>query len=1073
MNSTSRPALLRPALLRPALLRPALLRLSRSLGLGLGLSVLLLSCAGGDKGAEGEGGTDTSLADLDGDGFPAGEDCNDADASTNPGGVEICDGVDNDCDNAVDEDVTTTWYADTDDDGFGDAEASLEACSGDEGLVTNDADCDDQDEQVYPGGFELCDDKDNDCDEEIDEGIGDLVYADADADGYGDPATATLACDLPPGTVTNGLDCDDSTALAAPGLLEVCDEIDNDCDDLVDEDVGLVWYEDRDGDDYGLSSATTEACAEPEGYTAEPGDCDDEDAAYHPGAPETDCSDPNDYNCDGSVGYADVDGDGWAACEECDDKDALIRPDATEVCDEQDNDCDTLTDDADPDLDLSSATTWYADTDGDGYGDIDSPVVSCEPGAAEVADNTDCDDLDATTSPGAPELCDGEDDDCDGLIDDDDPDVDTSTGAAWHRDADGDGYGDPGVVRWACAQPTGYVSDRTDCDDTSALVSPLDPEVCDGVDNDCDGLVDDADPSVDTSTGALYADDDDADGYGDPDDTTWACSAPAGTTTDQTDCDDADPDISPAGTEICDGVDDDCDELIDDADPSLDLTTALMSYADTDGDGFGDPGDALLSCDLPAGSLYDDSDCDDTDADVSPSATEICDTIDNDCDTLIDDADSSVDLGTGTTWYEDGDGDGYGDASLSTLACDAPASAVTTATDCDDGDADVHPGAAEVWDCLDQDCDGFELPVGDGRDGAYTASGAALSYTGTTLSASASAGATSLSVTSSSGWATGDLALVYAAYGASAGAWEVVTVDGVATGSLSLSASLANTYSASDTNWVVRVPQYSAVSVPSGQTLSAPDWAGASSVGGGLVTFVAQSLSVAGTIQSAGQGYRGGSRTYSATQTGEQGETYTGSQSRSTGANSTGGGGGYSPSLTHADGGGGGYLSAGSIGGTISGWGNTAGAGGGTAGSAALTTLFMGGGGGAGGLDADPGGGSYGGAGGDGGGVVLISAASLSLSGSITVSGASGESGYYTGGASPGGGGGGAGGSLWLGAATLSAATGSLLAGGGAGGTGSEAGGSTTTAGSGGVGAIRVLLPSTVSASPTAYSTCP
>ena len=197
-------------------------------------------------------------------------------------------------------------------------------------------------------------------------------------------------------------------------------------------------------------------------------DCDDTDPAFYPGADESDCSDPNDYNCDGSVAYADADADGWAACMECDDSDPAINPDAVEVCDEVDNDCDSATDDADDSLDSETATLWYADTDIDGFGDLANSVLLCESPTGYVADNTDCDDGDNNAYPGATEYCDGHDDNCDGTIDEDSA-VDAKT---WYQDSDGDTYGLASSTTQACNLPSGYAADNTDCDDTNASLYP-------------------------------------------------------------------------------------------------------------------------------------------------------------------------------------------------------------------------------------------------------------------------------------------------------------------------------------------------------------------------------------------------------------------------------------------------------------------------------------------------------------------------------------------------------------------------------------------------------------------------
>jgi hypothetical protein len=469
------------------LTRPQIL-LSRSAtptsALLIGALLLAAACRSASTGKD-SGAPEGELAeDGDGDGVPASEDCDDADASISPGATEICDGVDNDCDGAVDEAVTGTWYVDADEDGFGDEAVPVEACEAPPGSVSNHTDCDDEDELVYPGAFDFCDEKDNDCDEEIDEDEPLTWYADADADGWGDADARVLSCSQPEGYTADDGDCDDTSDAAFPGHAELCDEIDNNCDGDVDEGVRQTFYEDRDTDGYGRLDATTEACVSPEGYAALSGDCDDDDPAYNPGAAEADCADPNDYNCDGSVGYADADADGWAACVECDDADEAVHPAATEVCDGKDDDCDGLSDDLDPSLDLATALSWYADTDSDTYGDPSALTVSCLAPAGAVADDRDCDDAQASVNPAGVELCNEQDDDCDTLIDE-------GVGTTFWLDADADSYGDAAAPTVECTLPTGHSTNDDDCDDSDPLVYPGAPERADGEDDDCDGTIDD------------------------------------------------------------------------------------------------------------------------------------------------------------------------------------------------------------------------------------------------------------------------------------------------------------------------------------------------------------------------------------------------------------------------------------------------------------------------------------------------------------------------------------------------------------------------------------------------------
>ncbi len=561
-------------------------------------------CDGIDNDCDGEidedaaGDAPTWYADADGDGFgdldstttacalPSGytddaTDCDDTEAAVNPAADELCDGVDNDCDLFVDEDDALdapTWYADADGDGFGDPDLPSAACAAPSGTVADATDCDDAVAAVNPDATEICDGVDNDCDGAVDEDDASDAsswYADADGDGYGDAGSTTAACSVPSGYTADDTDCDDGDAAVSPGDDELCDGIDNDCDGDVDEDSAVdaaTWYADADGDGYGDAGSTAVACSAPSGHVSDDTDCDDTTADAHPAATES--CDGIDNDCDGAVDeddavdastwYADADGDGYgdaasttAACSEpsgytadatdCDDGEAAVNPAATESCDAIDNDCDGSVDEDS----AADAATWYADGDGDGYGDAASTTVSCEGPTGYVATDTDCDDGAAAVSPAATESCDGVDNDCDGTVDEDD----ASDASTWYADADGDGYGDASSSTAACSGPTGYVLDDTDCDDGDAAVNPAAAESCDGFDNDCDGTVDE-DSASDAST--WYADGD-GDGYGDASSSTTACSGPTGYVSDATDCDDGDAGISPAASEVVDGLDNDCD----------------------------------------------------------------------------------------------------------------------------------------------------------------------------------------------------------------------------------------------------------------------------------------------------------------------------------------------------------------------------------------------------------------------------------------------------------------------------------------------------------------------------------
>lgn len=295
-----------------------------------------------------------------------------------------------------------------------------------------------------------------------------------------------------------------------------------------------------------------------------------------------------------------------------------------------DIDCETRVAPHDIGFDDFSTTmfTYYADDDSDTYGDPNdsTQTPSPTPPAGYVVDNTDCDDTNASVHPGATELCNGIDDDCNGLVDDN---VVTST---YYADADGDGYGDLAVDSVACAPPVGYVSNSNDCDDTNNAINPGATETCNGIDDNCDGQIDEGVLST------FYADTD-GDGYGDLTVTTQACSAPIGYVSNSTDCDDNNNLVNPAATEICNGIDDNCDGQVDEG------CGSNTWYADTDADTYGDLNNFVVDNNPtpPAGYVADSTDCDDNNAAVNPGATEICGNgIDDNCNGQVDENSPSL-----------------------------------------------------------------------------------------------------------------------------------------------------------------------------------------------------------------------------------------------------------------------------------------------------------------------------------------------------------------------------------------------------------------------------------------------
>ncbi|MFK7930855.1 MAG: putative metal-binding motif-containing protein [Myxococcota bacterium] len=157
---------------------------------------------------------------------------------------------------------------------------------------------------------------------------------------------------------------------------------------------------------------------------------------------------------------------------------------------------------------------------------------------------------------------------------------------------------------------------------------------------------------------------------------------------DDVDCNDSDAAINPGADEICNERDDNCDDVID-----TDAIDRVEVFTDDDDDGFGDPTTAELVCEAAANQVENNTDCDDSDDEINPDATEVCDDadVDEDCDGQSDDLDDSVDLSTGTVWFRDTDGDGFGDPGASLRACDVGAGRTADNTDCDDTDAEKNP----------------------------------------------------------------------------------------------------------------------------------------------------------------------------------------------------------------------------------------------------------------------------------------------------------------------------------------------------------------------------------------------
>ena len=695
-------------------------------------------------------------ADTDGDGFG-----NPAVTLSNCGQPAGYVANNTDCnDNNPLANQVSTWYADADGDSFGNPAVSQSNCGQPTGYVANSTDCNDNSASMNPSFIEIYDGLDNNCNGITDEGFAPLTfYLDADGDGIGGSSSVVNIVSPGPNYVLVTGDCNDANANMYPGNTEICDNLDNNCSGAIDENlIFLNYYQDLDGDNFGNLNQVINACSLPVGYVLDSTDCNDANNLIYPGAVEIE-GNGIDENCNGAdapltpvmLGIYE-----FAGTVDCTTQDNVASNSNLDLTFANFSGVGTncaigggifnrsgWNIGASVDLNqynefsVSAANCKSMNLDRVAFkfrpsGSAGSPVwhlrssldnfaTDLDYGTGVNVNNAYLDDtvyltnhtnltqvtfrfyitemLGTTTTWRMDDVS---------LY----GNVISLTPQTFYADVDQDGFGALANDTLVCTMPIGYVSNSLDCNDADATINPntiwymdMDGDLlgnaamtftgCTPLSGYVLNATDCNDTNANITGPIMYYVDADLDGFGDDATGSLACTQPTNTVTIGGDCNDADNTIYPG----------------------------ITYYADLDQDGFGDFLNDSISCAMPIGFVSNSQDCNDVDSTINPSTVWYIDTDgdlqgdatntftgctpptgyvlnDDDCD------DANANITAPTTYYVDVDNDGFGDDTAGTLSCTQPVNTVLIGGDCNDNDTTIYPGAAEICDGFDNNCNG-------------------------------------------------------------------------------------------------------------------------------------------------------------------------------------------------------------------------------------------------------------------------------------------------------------------------------------------------------------------------------